>query len=80
MTLGQLEVAHLYVWTYVIIFDGQGRGEAMLKIPSKAWDVEVEHIYPSLYNIAEGNEIATVKPCLAVIVNAKQWQKAVGNA
>ena len=80
MTLGQLEVVHRYEWTYVIIFDERGNSEAMLKIPLKAWNVEVEQIYPATYTKTVGNEVPTVKPCLAVIVNAKQWQKAVGNA
>jgi len=80
MTLGQLDDVHKYAWMYVIKFDEWDRGAAMMTIPPKARDVEVEYIYPTVHTIAEWSVASTFKPCLAVIVNAKQWQKAVGNA
>lgn len=80
MTLGQLEAVHRYVWMYVIKFAERDQGKLMLKIPSEAWDVEVECIYPTTYTFAEGSAAANVKACLAVIVNANQWRKAIGNA
>lgn len=80
MTLGQLDNVHKFVWMYIIKYDARHPGKVMRKIPLEARSVKVEYIYPTLTTLYEESAAATVKPCLAVIVNAKQWQKAVGNA